>query len=649
MSNLTVSVSKNDILNKIELVMNVKFSEEQKKAIYSNGKPLNILSCAGSGKSTTLIGKMLFMEMYHNISPVNVLAITFNKEAIADLEGRYYKARLGLGLESKKKITFKTYHALYLLLLKSKFTDIDWSSIGDYYKYIKKLEGVVRKQFKHYDEDTLEKVMSIRGYQVNNMLSYEDLKKTPKFLVSDIEFDGYVAVNEAYEKFKIEDNRIDFEDLQLKMHAELLENEELVKKIHDTWEYILIDEYQDISKVQLDILKIMLKDTNKLIAIGDDDQSIYEFRGSKTDYIVDFGIHFPGAERVIMDVSYRVPENILKPVVHSINNNKKRVSKSIKSSNKGGNLNYLMTKGSAESAILVREKIAQIKNNGDSLNDVVILIRNNSQQRFVMDALLDANIPVKTNSKYSLENHFIIRDIEDIVKLALNEYDEVLFSKLYKKITKFVSGKLVKDVVDKMKRNNTSWREEMLMMDNPSVHEASSMLYAVQALVEKKQPFEKVVNEIQKLYREFLKFLVSRGVDKNELGDFISYLKEVGKEKPYEKVYSDFKRNVQLKDYFSVSGDDCVTISTMHRMKGLEYKYVFLLDLTENVLPNAKIEEEISLKYGAKHAEDYVEQERRLFYVAWTRAKKDLFVLVNDKNSSRFILETIQGIRSEIK
>lgn len=643
-----VKPSKEEVLRLIEEKMGVKFSEAQTQAIYSHGKPLNILSCAGSGKTTTLIGKMLFMEMYYEITPSKILAITFNNDAIADLESRYFKVRKSLNLNKRQKTTFKTYHALYYLLLKSKFTDVNWDSLVDYKRYLKKLEYLVRKNVKKYDDETLETLMGIRGYQVNNLLSYEELQKTPKFLVAGIDFEGYVSVVEAYEEMKKEANVLDFDDLQVRMYNELKTNKELLAQVHRAWDYTVVDEYQDISKVQLEILKLTVKDKNKLTAIGDDDQSIYEFRGSKTDYIVDFSIHFLGAERVVMGTNYRVPENILMPVTYSIENNKKRVQKKMEASEKGGNLNYIMTEDSSNSAFKIREEIKKLINNGEKLSDIVILIRNNSQQRLVLDALLEDNIPVSSKSNYMLNGHMVVRDIESIIKMAIDEKDETLFGANYKKVMKFVSNNMVKDTRDKMKFDNSSWREHLLVVNNPSVHEASSMLYRVEGMVQNGDSLSSIIEVIQPLYREYLKYMVSRGMDPKEIGGVLSYLKEAGKEKTFEEFYKSLHRKVQLKSYFEANGDDSVKISTMHRMKGLEYAHVFLLDLTEDVVPNNAIEEQIRFNYGEKYVEDYIEQERRLFYVAWTRAKENLYVLVNTKNPSRFILETINGIRNEM-
>jgi DNA helicase-2/ATP-dependent DNA helicase PcrA len=634
---------KEEVLLQIENVLNVQFSEEQKAAVYHFGKPLNILSCAGSGKTTTLIGKMLFMEMYYNVPAVKILAITFNKEAIDEMENRYFNARKKLGLSRKDRVTFKTYHSLYYLILNSKYSEYSWKELGDFKKYTFVLKEACKKAFKKFDDDTLENVMSLRGYQVNNMLTNEELMKIPKFLTSGLDPNGYMEVVDKFEELKARDNRIDFDDLQTMMYKAIKENPELLNIIHKAWDYIVVDEYQDISKVQLEILKDMVKDKNKLTAIGDDDQSIYEFRGSKTEYIVDFKIHFIGADRIVMGTNYRCPENILIPITKSISNNKKRVKKDMKAFREDGELKYVMSKGIYDSAVFISEEISKFKEEEKNLDEIVILIRNNSQQRIILDALLEKDIPVSTKSDYKLSNHFIVNDLRDVVELAINEKDYVSFKKVFSKIAKYVKRSVVNEISDKMKADDSSWREHLISYDNPTIHEASSVLYSVKALIDNEKTFSEIVEKIQPLYREYLKFMVNKyDYDADEIGDILKYVKFSSVEKTYDKFYKDLKRKESLKRYFEDQDDNTVKISTMHKMKGLEYSTVYLLDLTESILPNAKIEFDIKENYGEKFAEEYIEEERRLFYVAWTRAKDYLCVMVNNDYPSRFILETIQ-------
>lgn len=649
-----VDMDKERVLMQIETAMKVNFSEDQRKVIFHTGSPLNVMSCAGSGKTTVSVAKMLFMEMYYDVSPTKILAMTFNREAIEEMEDRYFKARRRLDLNMRKKITFKTYHSLYYLILNSDYTDHSWNQVVDYSRYAFKLRDVCKKAFSKVEDDTLDKVMSIRGYQVNNLLSDTEILSTTKFITSGIDPNGYLQVIAKYEEFKKDEGNIDFDDLQVLMHSEMtarddegnLVNPEILKVIHNAWDYFIVDEYQDISKVQLNILKEMVKDHNKLTAIGDDDQSIYEFRGSKTEYIIDFGIHFMGADRLIMGTNYRVPENILMPITKSIENNKSRVVKQMTAYNPGGDLEYIMTTGSVNSALSIVASIEREISEGTPPEEIMILVRNNSQQRLVLDALLEKDIPVSTKSGYMLTNHFILKDLDNIIKLAMDDTDADMFKAVFNKITEFVKRQLISDIADKMKSRGGSWREYALNYTNKSIHEASSVLATVKSLVNKGASFTKIVETIQPLYREHLKFMVNKfGYDKHEFGDILGYIKAISEELTYDGFYKNCKRKESLKRFFGDNPSDAVRISTMHSMKGMEYEVVYLLDLTESILPNVRIESEIRETHGEYEADQYIEQERRLFYVAWTRAKRVLHVLVPVENPSRFIVETIQGMR----
>ena len=201
-----LDVSKRDaILLKIKSAMNVQLSDEQINAIVALGKPLVVDSCAGSGKTTTVVATLLFRELYYGISPVEMIAITFNKDASEELSARYFKSRANLPeLNQRLKVTFKTYHALFYLILKSKHSTCSWENLSDYYKYSDSLTNIIRKTVMNYNDDTLETIMSIRGYQINELLSLEDLRKTEKFISHDIDVEAYEAVIEEYEKLKKE-------------------------------------------------------------------------------------------------------------------------------------------------------------------------------------------------------------------------------------------------------------------------------------------------------------------------------------------------------------------------------------------------------------------------------------------------------------
>lgn len=616
----SIDTQKRDsILSTIKEAMGVEFSEEQLNAITFFRKPLVVDSCAGSGKTTTVVATLLFRELYYGISPVEMIAITFNKDASEELSSRYFKSRAKIPeLNQVLKVTFKTYHALFYLILKSKHSTCTWENISEYYKYAEPLNAIIRKTVTNYSDDTLETIMSLRGYQINELLSLEDLKRTEKFITHSMDAEAYEAVINEYERLKKEDNAIDFDDLQLLMLEEIKKNPAILTIIHSAWKHFIVDEYQDVSKVQLEILKHFIANYNNLTVYGDCDQAIYEFRGSRPEYIVDFPMHFQGAVCLQLGTNYRVPSNILTPIITSIEQNKIRLPKNMRAHNTGGILEFTPTAGAHDTALKFADIISEFHTKGIPLDDIVILIRNNFQQRLIIDALLRKNIPVSTRSKFSLERQMIVQDYKAIMELAQDPKNRDAFKRIAHKIFPYMKAKNVESIVKDMRERGIEWRENVLNSRtakyNRRYFEVSDILAELQSSLAAGQKYEELKHLVDSLYQVYFERLMS--YQKNSsFFEVKSYIDMMATGAPMPKFFADLAYYENLHKYYLSNNEGTVTVSTIHRMKGLEYPYVFLLDLTEETLPNASIEEEIleSTK-TASLVENYIEQERRLFY-----------------------------------
>lgn len=265
-------LKKDKVVETIKSAMGTMFSPEQEKVIKHFGKPLNVLSCAGSGKSTVLIAKSNFMEMYYNVNPLSMLMITFNTEASKELEGRYLKSRKKLGLNMATLPTFKTFHALFYMLLKTvpKYKSVNVVSEGKYtYKLMGKINSVSEDK-----KDVLKEILNYRSQLINKGLSPDGIKNVNEVESSMFNYDTYISVVSEYVKLKRENKEIDFDDMMIKLYEEIENgNDSFVKKFQKTFKYVSVDEYQDISGVQKKLMDILIPDFNKFTAIGDDDQS----------------------------------------------------------------------------------------------------------------------------------------------------------------------------------------------------------------------------------------------------------------------------------------------------------------------------------------------------------------------------------------
>lgn len=266
-----------EIIDDISKSLGVPYSEEQRKIIRHSGKPLNIVSCAGSGKTAVLIAKMLFDQQHNGVQPYNILAITFNTKASEEIKERYIKGARNMNLRGQPE--FKTFHALFLMMLKTvnKYRNVNvLSSTG---KYTFKLLDIVRKPSEDSDKSTLlQDMFSFRSKLINNNISITGVDNLEQFEDSEefsFNIDNYRSVMTKYNQLKEKDNVIDFDDMIRLIYEELVEhkNQQIIDNFQNVYKYVYIDEYQDISNIQMEIMDILIKDKNKFVSIGDDDQS----------------------------------------------------------------------------------------------------------------------------------------------------------------------------------------------------------------------------------------------------------------------------------------------------------------------------------------------------------------------------------------
>jgi len=642
---------RDNVIEKIEEAMGLKFPEEQLDIIMHKGSPSNVISCAGSGKTTLMIAKICYMQMTMDIDPAKIIVISFNKSAVEEIKERYFE--IADKLKLSKHITFKTFHALYYMILKyfeKKLNGVDLRVMGEGESNALFTRAFYSKS-KDKTEDTKDNMVSLRSYAVNNLISSpQQLMNTPKFITSEVDEQDYLEVIKEYRDLKEMNEAIDFEDLQIKMLELLKTTPEAQERVQNAWDFWFIDEYQDISKIQMEILKLSIKDPNNLVTIGDEDQAIYEFRGSKVDYIVDFPIYFEGSKRYIMNINYRCPENILKRAEVMINKNVKRVQKNMKAFNSGGKLTYEGFSSASDAAIKIAELVYADFQSGVDLSNIAILYRNTRQQIFIVDQMIQKGIPLKVMRKTNLlHNHQFINDIKNIIELALDDENPYLFTQVFTKITKFLKKSIINEVAEKMVSRGMSWRDLLMNHDNESIQRASFKLNEIKEMVENKCLMPEIIDAVLEIYSDYLEFaLKTMSATKEEIEDILDYAKYVGRDKTFKKFVYYLEKAKSTIEMYS-KDRDAVTITTMHTVKGLEFDKVYILEASDEVVPSATREKNMLELFGPDEASDYVEQERRLFYVACTRAKKELYISYPTYCPSRFLYEQLEGTEDEEK
>lgn len=651
-------------LELIEKSMGKNFSEEQKKIILHKGNaPLNVIACAGAGKTTVSIAHMLALELIHQVKPYKILSITFSRKASDEISERYIAARANVSRVTFKP-TFKTFHAFFLMLLKqlSKYKHYT-VAFPDTYKY--NLYKLIKSDGVRDKSDIFDHYMNIRSATINkgySMDGIEGISDAKSFSEKGVDYDNYVEVVEEYNLLKKKDYAFDFDDMQVMLLQELMDgNEELISKFRETYTNIILDEYQDISPIQNDIMNLLLspKQIKGLMAIGDDDQSIYAFRGSEPKFIIDFVYNYPNAKRAYLSTNYRCKENILNEVIPMISANSKRVDKKLQAFNEGGKVSYLDISDDEGEKMLLNSLYTDLTNEELQANNIAILVRFNSQRMLLSDRLAEQGIPVDiTNERYLLSNNKVYKALMQVVDMVKEE-NNYLFSLNYYKLGSHIR----RDAIEVYKTHrDANWYQDALtgafdfpkeLMDNFKAIKSSDNAYTC------------LISAWRILKNNFIQMGERGFINIDATLEIVMYVLSLCKDfegKP-NVTYTLLREAEGKKRNFMLAcmGEEhALKINTMHSVKGLEYKKVYLYGLTERIVNQKQLKDYYSVQKNAEEVSkavsegeystnedtkmsalnivssilDYsieVEEERRVFHVACTRAEDELVLCFDSK------------------
>lgn len=631
-------------LQRIESALNVKFSEEQRAVIYHTDAPLAITSGAGSGKTTVIVAKKLFRELYYGVPPYSMLAITFSKKAAGELEERYKSAKKRLRLPVLNNPTFKTFHALFYQLIARMMGNMRVAQEGTYTYTLMKLIP----QSPLYDrKEILQAILDYRSKLINNSLSYDGITSSKiantRVPIENEPFkaDTYFRVISEYNNMKQEKREIDFDDMLVYMYRMTVESpdERLIGLFQQTFKEIYIDEYQDSSEIIISIFDVLIQDKSKLTVIGDDDQTIYSFRGSRDYYILNFQYRYPNAQMLFLGANYRCPSNILNPVIASITQNKSRLDKQIRAHNEGGEIYFYPIDNAYDQ--LVDMLLDELNLNFGSLGSVAILVRVNMQKTIFADLLAAANVPVDLGNMYSsLRQNKVYKVIFGIIN-AIKSEDNKLFTPYARMFLPSINYNVIK----RYQNNETdNWYDDLITRNRYLIDDATVLMVKH---IKETNNTKDMVRHVWLLVKEYYENLSDKGF--GNLEQTISVIRYIA-QCAGDLTYDQFRRNENIKEMFLQSYigiPNTINISTLHSVKGLEFDSVYMVGLDNDVFPNAGHVEYLTQKsLGMKlepgqlsPLDEYLSEERRLFYVGWTRAKKRLVVAFNAKKPTCFLNE----------
>ena len=598
----------------------------QASAIRHKEGPMLVLAGPGSGKTLVITERTRYLIEECHISPSNILVITFTKAAATEMKERFQR-RMGRACP----VTFGTFHAVFFMILK--------------HAYHYTAENIMKEE---------QKFQCIREIVTKHKLEYEDETEFLTAILGEIsavkntgiEIAHYYSKNCAetvfrrifneYQEYLYRHGKIDFDDMLVYTKELFLERKDILSAWQKKYPYILIDEFQDINKIQYDVVKLLVGDSQNLFAVGDDDQSIYRFRGAKPEIMLHFKEDFKEAETVLLDTNYRSTVPIVTAAGNVIKYNKERFPKKIQAAGgDGAAVEYLLFEGQREENARIIWDIQEAIDHGANYRDFAILFRTNMQPRFLMEQLMAYNIPFRTRDSIpNLYEHWLAKDLFAYIRIAMGSRERRDFLQIMNRPKRYIS----RDSLDEPTVAFDVW--EWYYEEQPWVAKRIGQLEHDIKVLERLSPYA-AINYIRKAigYDEFCaEYADYRRMKVEDLYDVLDELQESAKEyKDYDGWFSHIETYTkELQEVYRLQNQnmESVTLATLHSAKGLEYENVYLIDVNEGVMP-----------YKKAVLDTEIEEERRMFYVGMTRAKKNLHLFAvkkrNNKDAeiSRFIKE----------
>lgn len=581
------------------------FNKSQIQAISHMDGPAMVLAGPGSGKTTVITHRIKNLIEKVEVRPENILVVTFTKAAAISMQKRFSTLMNG---GKGQLVTFGTFHSVfYKILRKSRRYEateiLSERQKTDYIREIIGRYGISSNDISELSQNIINDIGNIKG----NMLNAQEYEP------SCCKKEDFIKVYNAYNLELKKDGKMDFDDILRECYLLLCENHTILEQWRELYKYILIDEFQDINRIQMNIIELLASPLNNIFVVGDDDQSIYGFRGARPEIMIEFKDYYPEAELIVLDVNYRSTQSIINVAGRVIENNKTRLDKCAHANNdKDFQPDIRKFRNQVEELKFVVSKIKEYENQGISLSEMAILVRNNSQIQEISSFLKNRKIEAESGKHRSnIYNGMVAKDILSYVRGAL-KFDGTYFNEdliyVLNKPQRCISRQVVLSVnmnISAVRRiyskNNIDsflFHIEMIRKLPPQAalsyirkgagYEEYLRLYAIENNI----PMSGLLKQLEQLVQECSKF--------NTLEQWINSI---------DSAQNSEGQNFGKKSSGEGDTNNRINIMTMHGSKGLEFKAVFIVDANQGIIPTSK----------ALRERDF-EEERRLFYVAITRA-----------------------------
>lgn len=602
-----------------------EITQSQSKAIQHGAGPMLVLAGPGSGKTFVITHRVFQLIYEQHIDPMKILVITFTKAAAMEMRERFMK----LCNHDEPSVCFGTFHAFFYTILKNypKFQNFQVLKETDKISIIKE----IMQEYHMVDEH--DEV----GHLISEISKCKNLGISPKHFQSSVcNEEQFIQIYDEYHRRIHHNKKIDFDDMLINCHQILMQDQDYLKIWQDKFEYILIDEFQDINPVQFEVVQLLSAKHHNLFVVGDDDQAIYGFRGSKPELMLNFRRYYPETRIITLEENFRSGEDIVEKAGQLIQHNEKRYCKnvvaSVGQSKKVKAYSCENRQIQAENIIACIQQYVKIK--GNRYQDIAIIYRTNSHVVTVLEKLVKAKIPFCFREKpQNIYETDVGKDLIAYIRYAVFEDDVQDFYRIMNKPVRYIKRSTVPLQSSFCKDEIIHNQREQYVIHN------IIQLYEKLSFIKKMSPFA-AINFIRKGigYEEYLRkqYIDHISLYQKKI-EILDEIQEAAKE------YDNIEEWLTFLDVFQVewsqkdtvkNEEDAVKILTMHASKGLEWKVVLIPDMNEGFIPHKK----------ALSVEE-IEEERRMLYVAMTRAKEYLLLFFVQSNGiqckapSRFLYE----------
>lgn len=613
------------------------FSKEQKSAIHFKDGPALVLAGPGSGKTTVIVNRIISLIKEHSVSPSSILVITFTKAAAKSMRQRF----LSLTGESYVSVTFGTFHAVFFSMLRHAYNYSAGSIIKAdiQYNYIR--NAAMGFELEYTDENEM----------VTGIISEISRVKSNRLCIDTYEAVSCPAatfrlIYKKYENMLISRRMIDYDDMIIMCYELLSKRADYRKAWQDKYKYILVDEFQDINKAQYDTIKLIAGKQANLFVVGDDDQSIYAFRGSKPDIMLGLSTEYRDIVQMYLNTNYRCSSEIVAGARSLIEYNKVRFAKDIRSCGMcSGRIKVCKMADIEEEALYLSKEVRELIADGIKPEEIAVISRTNIISNIYYTRLNSDGVACRTlTAVHNIYDSWLMQDIAAYMRLSQGMYDKENAVRIINKPSRYIKRALITqpfnfehlrkcyDGDEGLIKIINDMQFDIKMLSHMSPYAAVNYIlkgigyedYINEEIIRKRLNKEEVyakLTEIKTLSRKYM-----------DIKQWLKYIDEQA-EKTKQENKSD-KRQGNQKNSDEKDSAGAVNIYTMHSCKGLEFKAVFIMDVCEDIIP-----------YNKAVLDNEIEEERRLMYVAMTRAKEKLYLVYpikrygHDTAASRFISE----------